>query len=289
MSQIKDIYSFTIQKKVKREITEENGDTKVIKTIEQQEPVKIIFKNPSRGEREDADMIFAVEYGKCVRAGVLTSPLIEKLYDEKEKSGILSDDFADKYLKLYERFFEIQNEFTSLDLKDNKTPEEENRIAQVAVEFSRIKNDLQNLESARNSLFQNTAETKAQNKTILWLTLFLTYSQEGNQNPKPFFKGSSFEEKLEDYDQLIENGDEFTFKVIDKMAFFVALWYMRKASTKEDFSQIEKDLNSDVNLQESNKPEEVKSDDTPIAAEPATEVTSEEAPQNQEVPEVHTQ
>jgi hypothetical protein len=241
---IKEIYSFPVLRKVKKEVTDEQADgTKIIKTVEENEPVKIIFKNPSRQEREEADLVYAVEYGRCVRAGVLTSPLIEKLYDEKEKSGILSDDFAAKYLHLYERFFEIQNEFTRLDLKEEKTKEDENRLTEVAAEFAKIRNELQNLESSRNSLFQNTAETKAQNKTILWLTLFLTYMQEPEKNTIPFFEGKTFEEKLNTYDKLVEQNDEFVYKVIDKIAFFISLWYLRKASTKDDFDSIERSLN----------------------------------------------
>lgn len=243
MIQIKEIYSFSVPKKIKKEVTEQTGDTKVIKTVEEVEPVKVIFKNPSRSEREEADMVYAVEYGRCVRAGVLTSPLIEKLYDEKEKSGILSDDFAGKYLSLYERFFNVQNEFTRLDLKTDKSDEDTKKLNEVAAEFTTIKRDLQALEASRNSLFQNTAETKAQNKTILWLTLFLTYIQEPDKEAESFFVGKTFEEKLNSYDKMLEGNDEFDFGVIDKMAFFIALWYMRKASTKEDFNQIESDLN----------------------------------------------
>ncbi len=240
---IKEIYSFPVLRKVKREVTEEGeNNTKIVRTIEENETVKIIFKNPSRQEREEADLVYAVEYGRCVRAGVLTSPLIEKLYDEKEKSGILSDDFATKYLHLYERFFEIQNEFTRLDLKEEKTPQEQNRINEVATEFAQIRAELQNLESSRNSLFQNTAETKAQNKTILWLTLFLTYSEEPGKDSSPFFKGKTFEEKLNHYDKLVEEGGDFVYKVIDKVAFFISLWFLRRAATKEDFAEIERSL-----------------------------------------------
>ena len=245
MKNIKEIYSFQVLRKAQREVTEEGEKPgeKIIKTIEETEPVKIIFKNPSRQEREEADLIYAVEYGKCVRAGVLTAPLVEKLYDEKEKSGILSDNFAAKYLNLYEKFFEVQNEFTKLDLKEEKTKEDESRISEMAVEFAKIRNELQTLESSRNNLFQNTAETKAQNRTILWLTLFLTYKQESEKDAQPFFEGRTFDDKLNFYDQLVEKNDDFVNRVIDKIAFFVSLWYLRRASTKEDFAEIERRLN----------------------------------------------
>lgn len=243
MKNIKPIYDFIVNKKVKREITEEGeNNTKIVRTIEETEPNKIIFKNPSRQEREEADLVYAVEYGRCVRAGVLTAPLIQKLYDEKEKSGILSDNFTSRYLKLYEKFFEVQNAFTKLELKENKSPEDESKLKDLGAEFANIRGELQTLESSRNNLFQNTAETKAQNKTITWLTLFLTYIQEPGKEVEPFFKGESYEEKMNYYDKLIEDGDDFAIRVVDRMGFFVSLWYLRKIGTKEEFAEIERSL-----------------------------------------------
>jgi hypothetical protein len=236
---IKSIYDFTVTKKVKKEVVEETEKGKLIQTVEEDVPFKIIFKKPNRLESEEADTIFSVEYGRCVRAGILTRPLVEKLYDDKDKSGILSEDFSGKYITLYERFFAVQNEYMQTNLKDEKTDEDAKKMNSLAYEFSHIKEELQALEASRNDLFQNTAETKAQNKTILWLTLFLTYIQTEDGKEVPFFKGRTFEEKLDIYDSVIESGDEFSIKVMDKMAFFVAIWFMGKASTKEDFSALD--------------------------------------------------
>lgn len=238
---MKEIYSFIINKKVSKEKIEETDKGKLVSTIEEDVPVEIILKKPSRLESEEADMIYSIEYGKCVRAGVLTKALVEKLYDEKEKSGILSDDFNQKYVSLYTKFFNIQNEYTKLDLSDKKTDEDKKRLETLAIEYSEVEGEIRSLELARNSIFQNTAETKAQNKTITWLTLFLTYFKD-NSNIVPFFKGETFEDKLSHYDELIEDADEFTLSVIDKMAYFVSLYYLGRATTKEDFDAINASL-----------------------------------------------
>lgn len=261
------IYEFFIHKKVTREVTEETPQGKLVKEVKQEEPVKIIFKRPNRLEVEEADMVYAVEYGKCVRAGILTRPLIEKLYDEKDKSGILSDDFSGKYMGLLQDFFTVQNSYTKLQLKDDKTDEDQEKMSSLAAQFGNIRSQLEGLESTRNSLFEHTAENKAQKKTIVWLTLHLTYAEEEGRPAVPFFKGKTLEEKLEEYEKLMDLDDKFTFDVIDKMSFFVSLWYLGKASSKEDFAQIEK------NLQEENKEPEAEA-----ASEPKPEETKDESP-----------
>lgn len=255
---MKEIYSFNINKKVKREVTEETENGKLVKTVEEEIPVKIIFKKPTRVEAEEADTVYAVEYGKCVRSGILTKALVEKLYDEKDKSGILSDDFKKKYSDLYEKFYKVQAEYTEATLSKKKQDKE--KIKKLAVEFGKIKNELQALEGARNSLFQNTAETKAEGRTILWLALFLTYIQEEGQEPRQFFEGETFEDKLDEYDEIIEEGNEFNLSVIDRMAFYVTLYFLGRASTKEDFESIEKTLNLTGEPEEEEKKVE---DETP--------------------------
>ena len=252
-----EVYSFYVDKMVERDVQEETEQGTLTRKVKQKEPVKVIFKRPNRLEVEEADMVYAVEYGKCVRAGILTRPLIEKLYDEKDKSGILSDDFSGKYMGLLQEFWDVQNAYTKLQLKSEKTEEDENKMSQLAARFGKIKNELQGLESTRNSLFEHTAENKAQKKTIVWLTLYLTYVDEDNgKGPFSFFKGSSFEEKMAEYENLIDKDDEFTLKLVDKMSFFVSLWYMGRASSKEDFIQIEKNLDEENKEQEEVKTEE---------------------------------
>lgn len=245
---MKSIYEFKVNKKVKKQIEEITDAGKLVKEIEEEIPVKIIFKRPNRPESEEADSVSAIEYSESIRKGILTKPLLEKLYDEK--GGFLAENYESKYGKLLAQFFELENEYRRLDFKENKTAEDKTKISETAAQFINIQRELQGIESARNNLFQNTAETRAQNKTILWLTLFLTYIQEDeSKEPIPFFESKSkdyveaFKEKRDDYDKKIEEDQDFYYRVIDKMAFFVSLWYMGKASKEEDFKRIEDNLN----------------------------------------------
>ncbi len=238
---MKEIYSFEIKRKVNKQVEEQTKEGKLVKEVEEEIPVKIIFKRPSRAESEEADIVSSVEYSESIRKGILTKPLLERFYDEK--GGFLAENYEAKYGQLLSKFFGFENEYRRLTLKDNKTSDDNERLNQLAADFVKVQQDLQALEASRNNLFQNTAETRAQNKTIFWLTLFLTYTQENEKEPMPFFVGTTFEDKRADYDKKIESEDPFIFKVIDKMSFLTALWFLGRASTKEDFQRIEDNLN----------------------------------------------
>lgn len=265
---MKEIYSFTVNKQVKKEVEEQTDKGKLLREVEEELPVKVILKRPSRAESEEADIVSAVEYSESIRKGIITKPLLERFYDEK--GGFLAENYESKYGSLLARFFELENEFRRLQIKENQTVEDKERINYLGGEFIKVQRDLQTLEASRNSLFQNTAETRAQQKTIFWLVLFLTYIQEDEGVPAiPFFAGETFEAKRADYDKKVEEEDsDFNLRVIDKISLFTTLWYMGRASTKEDFKQIEENLTPSI-LKEERVEEETP---TPKSEEPNSDV-----------------
>jgi hypothetical protein len=244
---MKSVYEFTINKKVKKQVEEQTEEGKLLKEVEEEVPVNVIFKAPSRSESEQADIVSAVEYSESIRKGILTRPLLERFYDEK--GGFLSEDYEDKHGKILGKLYELEKEYTELNYKENKTKEEEKRLSEIAANFVQLNDEFRALQESRNRLFANTAESRAQAKTSFWFVLFLTYIQEDKEKEAaPFFSSSStdyekaFLEKRDDYDKKIESEDAFILTVINKMSFFIGLWYLGRATTKEDFKQIEERL-----------------------------------------------
>ena len=268
---MREIYSFRVNRETEQEVKKETDSGTLVTKEKVSKPIKIIFKKPNRVESEEADVVSAVEYSDSIRKGILTKPLLEKLYDEK--GGFLAENYEDKYGKLLGRFYELENESYRLRLKENPTTEDKEEINRLAGEFVTIRNKLQELESSRNSLFQNTAENRAQSKTIFWLTLFLTYIQEDeSKEPIPFFLSKStdykeaFDQKRDDYDKKIEENSEFSNEIIDKASYFVSLWYLGRCKTPEDFKEIEDILNPKPVETEVPKPSEelVKPSEEPV-------------------------
>lgn len=281
---MKEIYSFRVNKFVKRQVEEQTPEGKLTKDVEEEIPVKVVFKKPTRSESEESDIVSAVEYAESVKKGILTKPLLEKYYDDRGGFRIDEQPYEKKYNSLLEEFFAVETEFQTLNFKENKTDEEQAKLKEIVARFVSIQSSIQSIEGARNSLFQNTAEVRARNKTIFWLVLFLTYVQEEeDKEPVPMFAGKTFDEKIADYDKQLEENNLFVFRATQKMSFFVALWHLGSASTTEDFKNIEEKLNppkEDTEIEApAQTPEEiVKEVETPKEELPSSELDVKEAP-----------
>ena len=98
-------------------------------------------------------------------------------------------------------------------------------------------------ESSMHSLFDHTADTKAQNRLLLWYTLILTHIQgEEEEDPAPYFKGDSFEEKIEDYYLKEDEPSDFYLALVQKVTTILAFWFFNQASTPEEFNKLIEDV-----------------------------------------------
>ena len=161
-------------------------------------PVQIKIKRPSRRELEDAELEYSVELSRCVKKGILTKAMLFKKYSDT--GGVWSEDDAQDYGKLYKEIFDIQNEYVRLENVEEKTEKQKEKLEKLKEDLAFTKRKIVNAESSMHSLFDHTADTKAQNRLLLWYTLMLTHIQrEDDENPLPYFEGEEFEEKINDY------------------------------------------------------------------------------------------
>ena len=129
-------------------------------------------------------------------------------------------------------------EYSATD-KDKRTEKQKERLEKIKDELSAAKRQMVEVESSMHTLFDHTADTKAQNRLILWYTLMLTHIQEeGDENPVAYFKGENFEDKVEDYYAKEEEGSDFYLEVIKKITTVLAFWFFNQASTPEEFNAL---------------------------------------------------
>ena len=96
------------------------------------------------------------------------------------------------------------------------------------------------LEVQKESLFDNTAETRARNKVITWWILFLS-CYEKNGEKQPFFGEGNYETRMNKYDEIFESEDPHMIKVANAFIYFISFWYVGRAATKEDFDLLKTD------------------------------------------------
>ena len=137
-------------------------------------------------------------------------------------------------------------------------------------ELSDLRRELADIENAQSNIFDQTAENRAKNQTIMWWVLRLSHWKEfGHKDTEEFFGKGNYEEKLEKYDDYEEDEDEFLGEAIRKLAYFVSFWYMGRATSQEEFKAVE-----DLYDTENKSPEE--------AAEEELEAVKEEVAETKE-------
>jgi hypothetical protein len=240
---MKKLFEFNVPKSVEVEETEvstnEKGEqVKTIKKANKKELVKVFLRKPTRSLFDEAELFYGVRLSEGIKAGLLTRALLAKRFTND--GGVLSEEEKNVYATFYVALFEKQNEFQKLSIKDEseRTEAEKTRYQQVIIELTELRTQIQDFESAQASLFDQTAENRARNKTILWWVLQLSYMIDDKGNELPFFGHGEFESKLKIYDDMEENGTEFEGLVCRKLAYFVSFWYVGRAASQEEFERL---------------------------------------------------
>jgi hypothetical protein len=229
----KYIYTFEVNKKVKKEIVEESGDTKITRTVEVDEPVKVVLKKPNRSEWNNVQFEYGKEYGNSVRAGLLTKAMVYKLYSEDN----FLEEQRTKILLLGDVLNKIQLDYQELLSKDDKFAEDDEAILQLRKDWEVKSQEFDNLQLSLQSIFENTAEARAEGHAITYLSVFQTFTEEGGQL-KPVFRGDTLEQKLKHADALSESGIPFFDELMQKSGLILGMWYLNKAQTKEEFDAL---------------------------------------------------
>jgi len=254
---LKQIYSFTVDdtREVKEKSVEkrknEQGveeEIEVSKTVKKAVPFEFILKDPSRRELEEADMEFSIEMSRCIKKGVLTKAMLAKKYSDT--GGLLSEGDANRLVDLYARLAELEANYTKRTIKNRdskklsaKVKEElDNLTAQLAI----TRRDIVELESSYQTVFNHTADVKAQNRIILWYIVHLTFfkEKESKEEAKPFFDGDTFEDKVDNYYAKEELDDALFGAVAGKLASLLSYWYFSNNTSKEQFDKILDDIDN---------------------------------------------
>lgn len=245
--EFKELYSFSLdeEKEVEKTSTRKNKktgeETTVTKKVKEKVPVVIKIKRPSRRELEDAELEYSVEMSRCVKKGILTKAMLYKKYSDT--GGVFSEDDAKDYGVLYKEVLDLQNEYVRLDMIDKKTDDQKEKLEKIKKTLAESRRKIIETETSMQSLFDHTADTKAQNRLLLWYTLMLTNIQrEKDEQPENYFKGNNFEDKLEDYYSKEDEASALYSEIIKKVTTVLAFWFFNQASTPEEFNKLIEDV-----------------------------------------------
>jgi hypothetical protein len=243
----KELYAFSLdeEKEVEKTHTRKNKktgeETKVTKKVKEQIPIQVRLKRPSRRELEDAELEYSVEMSRCIKRGILTKAMLYKKYSDT--GGVWSEEDAKDYGKLYREIFDVQNEYARMETVDKKTEKQKKKLETLKDSLAETRRKIVEAESTMQSLFDHTADIKAQNRLLLWYTLMLTHIQgEDDEKPVPYFKGETFEERIEDYYIKEDELTDFYSAAVEKITTILAFWFFNQASTPDEFNKLIEDM-----------------------------------------------
>ena len=128
--------------------------------------------------------------------------------------------------------------------KQKKTDKDVERIKKLSGQLGETRKEIVNMETNYASLFNHTADSRAQNKTVTWYLLNLSFLRRDNEeSTEPIFKGETFQDKVDEYYRLEEEGSELYDIISSKLATYVSFWYYSAGATSgEDFENLQKDI-----------------------------------------------
>lgn len=239
------LYKFNINKEIETEkrekSTNEDGkEVEVVEKVKEKRPVEFLIQKPTRKLFDAAELFYGVKMSEGIKAGLLTRNLLAKRYEDD--GGAFSEAEKQRYSELYLAIYNKEEEYQRLQINlDNKPQELKDRLAQdLLLELSDLRRELADIENAQSNIFDQTAENRAKNQTIMWWVLKLSHWKEfDHKDVEEFFGTGPYEEKLEKYDDYEDDEDEFLGEAIRKLAYFVSFWYMGRATDEEEFKAVE--------------------------------------------------
>ena len=293
------LYHFDVKKDVEKTVEEKSKDEDgneitISKKVIEQAPTTFSIQKPTRRIYENAELFYAVKLSEGIKAGLLTRALLAKRY--KNDGGPMSEPEKERYAEVYYQMLVKQDALEKLKLNlEGKTEEERARQASVLMaDLIDLQEEIQTFENQQQTLFDQTAENRAKNATIMWWVLNLAYKKEGNEYVSVFGEGD-YDARLELYDEIEEKNDAFWTEVIKKFAYFTTFWYTNGVTTEDEFKQVENLYNRDSGIEPEpteeeleaeakaqQEAEEKQSKEEPKAEEPKTEESKAEEPKAEE-------
>jgi hypothetical protein len=201
---------------------------------------------PNRRAREEGELFYAAETSRFAKAGVLPKAAWNTILSNG--GGAISDLDREGYGTLLMRYRDLAFEVQTSLLKDEneRTEVESEKLSEAVLELGVIGREVQAFEADQINIFENTAEAKARNRTILWWVMCLAH-EKVKTDYKPVIDAKSFEDKLDLYDDLEEDvdGNNFILNVLKRTMYLITVWYLGRASTNEELAEFDKTFKSE--------------------------------------------
>ena len=230
----KYIYKFQVNKSEKKQVevnrkNKETGETETIlqnKTVKT--PVEFVIKKPSRRIVDEAEAQYAIELSKNIKKGIVTKDMLVKKY--ADTGGSLTEEETKDTLRKLQRSNEITNKVQML----SATGKEKNKSE--IEELVQIRKNLIDIEMSVQSVYEHTADARAERSMLLWYAVQLGgIVEEGEE--KSFFDGLIYEDQLNNLYEKDEEGEDFEKEALNKLMLVVSYWFYNNQAGEKDIEE----------------------------------------------------
>lgn len=235
------LYEFTVAEKSEKEVQKikviDGQETKVLEKEIAETPVKILFKKPGRRDDEEGDLFYSKKMHEFMKAGILTRAMMANKY--KDTGGFVSEATAKEYGETVLHYIELEKEITLLKATKKQTAKQKEKVENLEKEFAATQKKIIDLQTYQDSLVKESADDKAQDERLRWYALNFFYVQKDEEDePEPYFKGETYEEKLDSYYELEDEMSDLHKQIAPKIGTAVAVYFYRREKNPELFKKI---------------------------------------------------
>lgn len=235
------LYEFTVAEKSEKEVQKikviDGQETKVLEKEITETPVKILFKKPGRRDDEEGDLFYSKKMHEFMKAGILTRAMMANKY--KDTGGFVSEATAKEYGETVLHYIELEKEIALLKATKKQTAKQKEKVENLEKEFAATQKKIIDLQTYQDSLVKESADDKAQDERLRWYALNFFYVQKDEEDePEPYFKGETYEEKLNSYYELEDEMSDLHKQIAPKIGTAVAVYFYRREKNPEQFKKI---------------------------------------------------
>jgi hypothetical protein len=270
---MKLLHKFTVE--LEKEVEEtsvknENGQEITVKTkVKKKVPYTIAMKKLARRENDDFRLFYGAQIKRAIEAGLLTKAVVLNRHIDGA-GGLMSKETAKHLANLSVEIENLRNRLVELGMVNENDTEKAQRQNDLLAKYVSTQQEMQAIESSNQAVFENTAETYAQERSNLWLIFNQTYIENGEKH-EPMFKGNGFMEKEDYYFDLEEKEDPLYIAARGKLVLYWGLYSTGQVNTSEDFVKLDERLKSQEKEDEVAEQKEVKAVvETPPVETPVT-------------------
>lgn len=222
----------------------------VTRKVEKPVVTKMALKQPTRRELRAAELFHAKRKSWYIQQGFIPYVVMHNKLTNMT-GGILSDQQKERRAHLQERA-------QTLDKEVNLCVNEPERKDKLQKELSNVKSELLQLHSISESVFNDTAERRAERDLTDWFAFHMTMIERGGQWVT-YFEGQgatpeeTFALREEHMWKLEESGDEFYKAAATKISTSVYLFNMG-LSTPEQFKLADEELSRELAKEKAKEP-----------------------------------